>query len=133
MTVGGNACIINHLLVSYPGVNVQMWLPDYFIEVTKYTGLSMFARPHNSLEVELLAHLTLANIYFSSVERSASALTDGPSDDGLHQMTYWQVRVAQVPFAKETMNYSPGLSLAAILKTALATKQGFSMLEIYIC
>ena len=29
--------------VTYPGDDVQMWLPDYFIEVTRHIGRSMFA------------------------------------------------------------------------------------------
>jgi hypothetical protein len=115
--VGRHGCTIYHWPgITYPGVDVQMWLPDFFVEVTKYTGQSMFAQiPANPLEAGFAAHLKLANLYFQAAEPQTTALgggavTDGPTVDDMNQMSYWQVRMLQVPFGKETMEFRPGLS-----------------------
>lgn len=115
--VGRNGCTIYHWpAIEYPGVDVQMWLPDFFVEVTKYTGQSMFTKiPTNPLEAGLAAHLKLANLYFQAAEPQTTALggggvTDSPSVDDLNQMSYWQVRMLQVPFGKEVVEFRPGLS-----------------------
>jgi hypothetical protein len=115
--IGRNGCTIYHWPgITYPGVDVQMWLPDFFVEVTKYTGRSMFAQnPANPLELGFIAHLKLASLYFQAAEPQTSTLgggeiTDGPTVDDLNQMSYWQVRMLQVPFGKETMEFRPGLT-----------------------
>ncbi len=112
-----NNCTIHHWPgITYPGVDVQMWLPDYFVEVTKYVGQSMFAQiPANPLEAGFSAHLKLAHMYFQAAEPQTAifggaTVTDGPTMDDNNQMSYWQVRMLQVPFGKEVMEFRPGLS-----------------------
>lgn len=92
--------------VKYPGDHVQMWLPDYFIEVTKHIGKSLFTSlPTGSL---LATQLSLAQFWASTtlLAPTTSALSNGThSESG--SSSFWHARIITVPYGLEVNNYPP--------------------------
>lgn len=94
------ACVV------YPGDNVQIWLPDYFIEVTKHVGRSVFAE---SIDGKALAqHLKLASSWWSSHTFGGSnpLLSNGTSSDSARE-SFWHARILTVPYGSLVSNYPP--------------------------
>ena len=94
------------LCVRYPGDHLQMWLPDYFIEVTKHVGKSIFTSlPTGPL---LSKQLSLAQAWTDQalVAPSAAAVSNGAhSTSG--SSSFWHARIITAPYGVEVNNYPP--------------------------
>lgn len=97
--------------ITYKGDHVQMWLPDYFIEVTKHFGKSVFAE---SIDTELLSlQLKLAKEWWlfdanhkaAFITRSAQALNGSGLESS--RGSFWHARILTVPYGSLASNYPP--------------------------
>ena len=94
------------LCVTYPGDHLQMWLPDYFIEVTKQLGKSFFTSlPTGPM---LLKQLTLAK---SWTDQALIAPSTGLVANGVHSQSgsssFWHARIITAPYGVEVNNFPP--------------------------
>lgn len=92
--------------IHYRGDDVQMWLPDYFIEVTKHVGRSVFAE---SIDGKVLAaHLALATTWWGSRTMGGvnPLLSNGTSLDSSRE-SFWHARILTIPYGSMFSNYPP--------------------------
>jgi hypothetical protein len=100
------------LCVTYAGDHLQMWLPEYFIELTTAPGDSLFTiTPDGTL---LKQHLKLAtSIWKSPVPHNDGALSkaDQAGRRGAPDITsethFWHARILVMPYANLMGNYWP--------------------------
>ena len=112
--LGRNGCRKSKGPINYPGDDVEMWLPDYFIEVTKHVGRSIFAQ---SLDGRALAgQLALASSWWASSSGPISPLASNGSESPSGGDNFWHVRLLTVPYGSTFNNYPP---LAASIGTGL--------------
>lgn len=90
--------------VTYEGDHLQMWLPDFLVEVTQAFGRSMFAEA--STGVALNAHLKAATAWATSSSGQAPFLSNGVGLNTSHS-SFWHVRVLPVPFGSLANTYPP--------------------------
>lgn len=108
--LGRNGCTkvkgICPACVTYQGDHLQMWLPDYFIEVTKHTGRSVFAE---SFDSKILAfHLGLATKWWSAATKSiVNPVVSNGSQSDFERESFWQARILTVPYGSIASNYYP--------------------------
>lgn len=111
---GRNGCQKSKGPITYPGDDVEMWLPDYFIEVTKHVGRSLFAE---SLDGKALAgHLALASSWWASASGPIAPLTSNGSESASSGDSFWHARLLTIPYGSLANNYPP---LAASIGTGL--------------
>ena len=96
--------------VKYRGDHVQMWLPDYFIEITKHLGRSAFAE---SLDGKILAkQLSLATKWWTSASLgTANPLASNGFQSPTARDSFWHARILTVPYGSMASNFPP-LSVA---------------------
>lgn len=103
---GRHGCKKSKLFIPYNGDDVQMWLPDYFIEVTKHIGRSIFAESLDG--VTLKAQLGLATAWwgFATSSTVTPKISNGSQSDSGHD-NFWHVRILTVPYGSLANNYPP--------------------------
>ena len=103
---GRNGCTKTKLFVEYSGDHLQMWLPDYFIEVTKHIGRSVFAE---SLDGTILkTHLSLATQWWAAGTASVvNPLLSNGSQSTSGRDSFWYARILTVPYGSFANNYLP--------------------------
>lgn len=90
--------------VKYRGDDVQMWLPDYYIEITKHFGRSAFAE---SADGKVLAwQLGLAKKWWTGAT-GANALLSNGSESPSGRDSFWHARILTVPYGSMASNYPP--------------------------
>ena len=91
--------------VTYPGDNLQMWLPDYLIEITRHFGQSKFA---NASDGKLLAaHLATGVLTWQSgtlVPVSQASKGDQSASSG---DSFWHARILTVPYGPQATTFPP--------------------------
>jgi hypothetical protein len=94
------------LCVRYPGDHLQMWLPDYFIEVTKHVGKSIFTSlPTGPL---LSKQLSLAQAWTDqAVVAPSSAVLSNGAHSTSGSSSFWHARIITAPYGVEVNNYPP--------------------------
>ena len=94
--------------VKYQGDHVQMWLPDYFIELTKHIGQSSFAlSPDGTL---LAKHLKIGLAWWNTSNLplgSFSPLLSNGSQTTSGKDSFWHARILTVPYGGQFNSYSP--------------------------
>lgn len=91
--------------VQYPGDDVQMWLPDYLIEVTRHLGQSKFAVSTDSA----LLRAQLAQALATWQAGIVAPPTFGSNGDQSSSAgaSFWHARILSVPYGTEILNYPP--------------------------
>ncbi len=91
---------------SYPGDHVQMWLPDYFIEVTKHTGRSIFAEDFDGKAFK--THLKLGVSWWeSSTKTPVNPVVSNGMTSSQSRESFWHARILVVPYGSLANNYPP--------------------------
>lgn len=92
--------------VKYNGDHLQMWLPDYFIEVTKHIGRSVFAESEDGKF--LVPQLGLAVTWW---ETGTASVTNPLFSNGTQSTSgresVWHARILTVPYGAFANNYYP--------------------------
>ena len=92
--------------VRYLGDDVQMWLPDYFIEVTRHVGRSIFAE---SLDSGALAAQLALGVKWWELSTHAPVLPG--ASNGMQSphaaSSFWHARILTVPYGAEVSNFPP--------------------------
>ena len=83
------------LMTTYPGDHVQMWLPDYFIEVTKHAGKSLFATSTDGLALKAQLESSSQNY----VKNGAYSSSGGDN--------FWHARILGVPYGSVANSFAP--------------------------
>ena len=113
------------LCVRYPGDHLQMWLPDYFIEVTKHVGKSIFTSlPTGPL---LSKQLSIAQAW---TDQALVAPSSGLVSNGAHftsgSSSFWHARIITAPYGVEVNNDPPQKHLQGqVFLTAFRRFQNF--------
>ncbi len=94
------------LCTVYPGDHLRMWLPDYFVEVTKHIGQSVFTElPTGAL---LQAHLKRAK---DSRDASLGAPSEPHLSSGAHSgsagSSFWYARILTLPYGAQVNTFNP--------------------------
>ena len=93
------------LCVTYPGDHLQMWLPEFFIEVTTSPGESVFTVAADGRLLK--THLELANKYWkASVVAPVQALSRAQPDAVTNAM-FWHARILVMPYANLMGSFTP--------------------------
>ena len=108
---GRNGCIkvkgVCPACVKYNGDHLQMWLPDYFIEVTKHIGRSVFAESGDGV-IQLAPTLGLALKWW---EIGTASVTNPLFSNGTQSTSgresVWHARILTVPYGAFANNYYP--------------------------
>jgi hypothetical protein len=111
---GRNGCRKTKGPVAYPGDDIEMWLPDYYIEVTKHIGRSMFAESADGKA--LAGQLVLASRWWASSSGPISSFSSNGSMSSSGGDNFWHVRLLTVPYGSLVNNYPP---LSASIGTGL--------------
>lgn len=92
--------------VKYPGDDVQMWLPDYFIEITRHVGRSMFAEsPDGAL---LAGQLALGVKWWeASTKGPVTPFASNGAQSTSAAASFWHARILTVPYGAEVSTYPP--------------------------
>lgn len=93
--------------VTYQGDSLQMWLPEYFIEVTTAPGESAFTE---GADGGLLSkHLALGYTTWKTGTKAKLPIptADRSMPDVTNQSTVWHARVLVMPYANMMGSYSP--------------------------
>lgn len=90
--------------ITYPGDHVQMWLPDFLVEVSTHFGKSLFAEGVSG--AGLKAHLEAATKWANSTSMQFEKFSDGGAFDTSHSMM-WHVRILPVPYGKLATTFPP--------------------------
>jgi hypothetical protein len=102
--------------VVYPGDHLQMWLPEFFIEVTTAPGESVFTLSADGLLLK--KHLSLADKYWkASVAAPLQSLARAQSDSVTNSM-FWHARILVMPYANLMGSFTP---LPGVLGTEAPT------------
>jgi hypothetical protein len=107
---GRNGCIKTKgpcpACIHYPGDHLQMWLPEYFIEVTTAPGESAFAL---SADGALLASHLKTGFSYWKVRTKAPPIpkSDRSMSDALSQSNMWHARVLVMPYANLMGSFYP--------------------------
>ena len=104
------ACVV------YLGDHLQMWLPEYFIEVTTAPGESTFTFSADS--GLLTKHLALGNAWWKSRSLAPVQVLQRSMPDALTQSHMWHARILSMPYATVTSSYPP---LPAVTGTNVPT------------
>lgn len=108
VTRGGNRCYKTKgacpACIVYAGDNLQMWLPDYFVELTPHVGRSLFAESTAGAALKL--HLTAAKKWWDKSFPAVPTTSNGRVDDST-QTSVWHARILPVPFGAITNTYPP--------------------------
>ena len=92
--------------ITYPGDDLQMWLPDYFIEITKHAGGSIFTESADS--AALRTHLAIGQKWWEAstkVPLVPSASRGSQSSSSAD--SFWHARILTVPYGAEANTYLP--------------------------
>lgn len=90
--------------VTYQGDDLQMWLPDYFVELTPHVGRSVFAESTAGAGLNL--HLKGAKAWWDKTLPSIPLLANGTGSENSHSMS-WHARILPVPFGATINTYPP--------------------------
>jgi hypothetical protein len=92
--------------VVYSGDDVQMWVPDYFIEVTRHVGRSVFAESVDTLSLQ--GHLKLATKWWesSTLAPALGIFSNGMGSPSARE-SFWHARILTIPYASWVNNYPP--------------------------
>ncbi len=103
--------------VKYNGDHLQMWLPDYFIEVTKHIGRSVFSE---SVDGKILAaQLGLAVTWWDAGTASVTnPLFSNGTQSTSGRESVWHARILTVPYGAIANNWP--------FEPAAATRRHFS-------
>lgn len=82
-------------MTTYPGDHVRMWLPDFFIEVTKHAGQSLFAE---SLDGQALK-VQLQTVRSLPLKNGSESSSSGDS--------FWYARLLGVPYGALANSFPP--------------------------
>jgi hypothetical protein len=91
--------------VTYPGDHIQMWLPEYFIEVTSAPGESAFTLTADG--ALLKTHLSLGHAWWKTVSLAPVPLASRALPDVMSQTTLWHARILAMPYANLMGSFSP--------------------------
>ena len=103
---GRNGCTKTKLFVHYRGDDIQMWLPDYFIEVTKHIGRSVFAESLDGKILELQLQLAVKWWEANTASVANPLFSDG-SQSTSSRDSFWHARILTVPYGSIVNNYPP--------------------------
>lgn len=108
--LGRNHCkkkkCIGFACIKYKGDHIQMWLPDYFIEVTKHIGRSAFAESLDGKILELQLNLAQKWWESSTLGIANSFLSNGSQFDSARE-TFWHARILTIPYGSFANNFPP--------------------------
>lgn len=93
------------LCVTYPGDHLQMWLPEYFIEVTTAPGESVFTMAADG--TLLSQHLALGNSYWKAATLSPYQLLTRSQPDAVTHSVFWHARILVMPYANLMGSFTP--------------------------
>ena len=93
------------LCVTYPGDHLQMWLPEFFIELTTAPGKSVFTMSADGLLLK--QHLELANKYWKASTLAIHPLHTRSFSDSVTQSNFWHARILVMPYGNLMGNFSP--------------------------
>ncbi len=106
---GRNGCVKTKgpcpLCVTYPGDHLQMWLPEFFIEVTTAPGVSAFTLAADG--VLLKKHLSLAHAWWKAVSLAPVPFASRAQSDVTTQSNLWHARILAMPYANLMGSFSP--------------------------
>lgn len=92
--------------VVYSGDDVQMWVPDYFIEVTKHVGRSVFAESVDAPSLKF--HLQLASKWWeASTLAPATGIFSNGSTSPSGRESFWHARILTIPYGSWVNNFPP--------------------------
>ena len=90
---------------TYLGDHLQMWLPEFFIEVTSAPGESVFTM---SADGGLLKkHLALASIHWKASTLSPTHFFSRSQSDSVTNSVFWHARILVMPYANLMGSFSP--------------------------
>jgi hypothetical protein len=92
--------------VTYAGDHLEMWLPDYFIEVTEHFGRSVFAEGGDG--AVLKKHLAAGEAYWRSTlgVPTTRGLSRGMNSASSRE-SFWHARILTVPYGAAATTFSP--------------------------
>ena len=93
------------LCVTYPGDHLQMWLPEFFIEVTSAPGESVFTASADGLLLK--KHLALGNIHWKASTLSPFQPFSRSQSDVVSHSIFWHARILVMPYANMMGSFSP--------------------------
>jgi hypothetical protein len=106
---GRNACIKTKgtcpYCVTYLGDHLQMWLPEFFIEVTTAPGESAFTLAGDG--ALLKKHLSLGHEWWKTASLAPLPFASRAQSDVLSQSTIWHARILAMPYASMMGSFSP--------------------------
>lgn len=93
------------LCVAYPGDHLQMWLPEFFIEVTTAPGESVFTVSADGLLLK--QHLKLGNAWLEAATLSPGQKFKRSLPDAVTQSTFWNARILVMPYGNLMGSFPP--------------------------
>ena len=106
---GRNGCVKTKgpcpLCVTYLGDHLQMWLPEFFIEVTTAPGESLFTLSGDG--ALLSKHLALGMSWWKTSTKSVVPLASRSMPDVMSQSTLWHARILVMPYANMMGSFYP--------------------------
>ena len=102
--------------VTYPGDHLQMWLPEFFIEVTTAPGESVFTLAADGLLIS--KHLALGSAYWKAMTLSPFQNAKRAQPDAVTNSMFWHARILVMPYANMMGNFAP---LPGVLGTEAPT------------
>lgn len=97
--------------VTYQGDLLEMWLPEFMVEVSPHIGRSIFAESTAGAALKL--HLTAAKAWWDKSFPSTPLTASGSLSQNSHSST-WHARILPVPFGAAVNTYPPLRSSAGV-------------------